>query len=654
MFFQIEKLILWPKNKEKAPRVIEFALNKVNLITGASKTGKSAIIPIIDYCLGSTKCTIPVNTIRDATLWYGIQIKTAHSRILIARKDPLANKQTGQAFILEADEIKLPKVINSQNEKVDVIKEKLNLLCGLSNIDFDFHETNRPDKKRASFRDLAAFNYQPQNIVANPNALFYKADSHDHREKLISIFPYVLGAMTNDDLENLHLLKEKEAELQRIERRFKRLEQQNLDWVSQIKAYAAKALGMGLLKLSNDIDSISPENLLKLLRSIVDKKPDAVVSASNIKFISQQEKKLVQKTRALSNELTAIKGRLDAIESMKQAAKSHTNSSRIKRERLHLSKWLQEKQTDKNSLFSSSHEIRELFLEPLVKTFEKLESETKVPTNVEGAFSREYVRLTEQLNEKSNLLRLAKEELKTLRGDAQKEGYDTFSVGHFLGQLETVLKNIGDGNDESELTKQLSLIKKQVGNLRGKVNKQSLEYKKQLQLDKVNLLTTNWLPFLDTENPTAPVKLLDNELTLSINNNNREDYLWEIGSGANWVSYHIALSLALQQHFANLENCPVPNYIIYDQPSQVYFPSKLTTVSESDDKKLLDPELLDEDVHQVQKMFKVMGQAIEKTGQNLQVIVLDHAPSELIRNINNGHLVQEWRNGVKLIPADWL
>ena len=33
---------------------------------GASKTGKSAVIPIIDYCLASGKCSIPVGTIRRA------------------------------------------------------------------------------------------------------------------------------------------------------------------------------------------------------------------------------------------------------------------------------------------------------------------------------------------------------------------------------------------------------------------------------------------------------------------------------------------------------------------------------------------------------------------------------------------------------------
>ena len=67
MKFNIEKVILWPKKSELGYRAVEFVPDKINIITGASRTGKSAIIPIIDYCLGSDKCTIPVDTIRDAT-----------------------------------------------------------------------------------------------------------------------------------------------------------------------------------------------------------------------------------------------------------------------------------------------------------------------------------------------------------------------------------------------------------------------------------------------------------------------------------------------------------------------------------------------------------------------------------------------------------
>ena len=51
VYFQIEKIVLWSKKIQYAFKTVDFEIEKVNIITGASRTGKSAIIPIIDYCL---------------------------------------------------------------------------------------------------------------------------------------------------------------------------------------------------------------------------------------------------------------------------------------------------------------------------------------------------------------------------------------------------------------------------------------------------------------------------------------------------------------------------------------------------------------------------------------------------------------------------
>lgn len=37
----------------------------VNIVTGESKTGKSALVEIIDYCLCSSRCTIPKGKITE-------------------------------------------------------------------------------------------------------------------------------------------------------------------------------------------------------------------------------------------------------------------------------------------------------------------------------------------------------------------------------------------------------------------------------------------------------------------------------------------------------------------------------------------------------------------------------------------------------------
>jgi hypothetical protein len=132
---------------------------------------------------------------------------------------------------------------------------------------------------------------------------------------------------------------------------------------------------------------------------------------------------------------------------------------------------------------------------------------------------------------------------------------------------------------------------------------------------------------------------------------NRDDYLSEIGSGSNWLSYHLAVSLALQQFFLTLEHSPVPGFLVMDQPSQVYFPKKLV-VREGETPE--EPQLKDEDIEAVRKAFNVMAQVVGAAKGRLQVIVLDHAPREVWGDIPNVVAFEEWRDGVKLVPSNWI
>ena len=85
---------------------------------------------------------------------------------------------------------------------------------------------------------------------------------------------------------------------------------------------------------------------------------------------------------------------------------------------------------------------------------------------------------------------------------------------------------------------------------------------------------------LDAEQPDDPSKLDIKELTVKVGSEaGREHYLWEMGSGANWLSYHVSATIASQRFFLNLKGSSVPNFLIYDQPSQVYFPRRLASSS---------------------------------------------------------------------------
>ena len=100
MYLQVVKLVLWPRDKAFKPRVVPFSTGMVNVISGASKTGKSSVIPIIDYCLGADRCAVPVRTIRKACSWFGVLIQTSEGEKLLARREPGDQAGTGDMFIL--------------------------------------------------------------------------------------------------------------------------------------------------------------------------------------------------------------------------------------------------------------------------------------------------------------------------------------------------------------------------------------------------------------------------------------------------------------------------------------------------------------------------------------------------------------------------
>ena len=198
MQLSIYAIVLWPARTDRQPRAIRFVEDRVNIITGQSGTGKSSLIAIVDYALGSGKCAISVGRIRDTTAWFGVVLRHGNRYITVARRNPGDQAQTGDAMLVDATEPTIGAAAHNINSREVV--DYLNQLVGLPSLGFQGGEGATAYDARPSFRDLAAFNYQPQHIVANPYTLFYKADSEDHRRKLANVLPFVLGSLTADQL----------------------------------------------------------------------------------------------------------------------------------------------------------------------------------------------------------------------------------------------------------------------------------------------------------------------------------------------------------------------------------------------------------------------------------------------------------------------
>lgn len=68
-------------------RVVSFETGKVNIITGASGTGKSTLIKAIDYCLGSSECELPAH-VRRRSMAVGVKWVLGDAEMIVGRIVP--------------------------------------------------------------------------------------------------------------------------------------------------------------------------------------------------------------------------------------------------------------------------------------------------------------------------------------------------------------------------------------------------------------------------------------------------------------------------------------------------------------------------------------------------------------------------------------
>lgn len=649
MQFQIKKIILWPrKNFEK--REIDFVEGQVNVISGASKTGKSAVIPIIDYCLCANKCAVPVGVIREECEWFGVLISSVEGNKLFARREPGDQKQTGDMFILEGDDLEVPEGIETKNATVDQAKTVLNRLSGLSSLGMNPHMEGY-SSNRTGFRDLMAFTFQPQNIVANPDVLFFKADTTEHREKLKSIFPYILNAVTQQTLADRWELDRLQKVLKQKEAAMKAAASSVQTWMAEATSWIQQARELGLIDLERDNPALWPD-ILDLLNQIAGS--NSRQARTSVPAINEALKELTELQNAEAAEatfLTTQRQRLLEIRRLIESSKTYGDAMFIQRDRLAVSSWIRELSTESADALSAISPDGANHLEQLCSALEGLELEVQSQATVSDKLDKEQLRLrslAEESISRLNGIRTQIRELERRSEEARAEIYRADQIERYLGRLEQAISLYERTGEDAELSAEIEELKKQITEIRGRISEHQIQARINNALASIETIAGQILPTLDAEWPDAAINFMLADLTIKVVQGTRDDYLWEIGSGANWLAYHVSITLAFQRFFLKTPAHPVPNFLVYDQPSQVYFPQ-----SPRDD-DVSDADWRDEDIVAVRKVFSAVSLETQKAMGNLQVILLDHADDKVWGDIENVILIEEWRDGKKLVPVEWL
>ncbi len=653
MKFKIKKIILWPKDSEKSIREVEFDSDKVNVITGDSGKGKSTILDIIDYCLGSSKCAIPTGLIRDLTEWFGILIESKKKNILLARRVPSSG--SGDMFIDEGKKVIIPNEVE-KNCNVRDVKSLLNQYLGLTNIDFSFSENREGYKSPPSVRDLVSLTFQPQHIIANSYILFYKADTAEHRERLKTIFPYVLGVIDDETLELKEELKILRKQKQRLEVELKKRVASVEVWIAEVRSYYFLAQSYGLIpdspeKLDNLDDYIF---YLKEAASFAENNQIPQIEIGVTKKIANRVSILTNRENDTAFQIQQIQEKLIGVRNISKTNTEYGTALLTQEDRTKSAGWFSKALKDSSvcQFCGSGNDNSKTYASQVHSIHNEIKEMTYKVGDFQKVFNREIKLMESTLKELEEKLNETRTELKNLylsNKEFNKHRQTLNNIYKFVGNLEEALKNFDMASSNSDLSKKIKSLDDRILEINGKINQTKIKEKQANAIAKIGKLISFYAKIFDAERYNSVIKLDITNLALKfVNKELQSDFLWEIGSGHNHMAYHISTILALHEYLYKLgEKNKTPQFLVVDQPSQVYFPEL------NDQMDLTDHD----DVERVEKIFKAFSEFNKRTKSNVQVIVLEHAGENSWKKFDNVKMIKRWRQGEEdngLIPENWI
>ena len=628
----------------------------LNIITGRSSTGKSAIIELFDYCTGNSENTIPEGVITDNAELYFVVIHAKETYLVIARTQ---NKKSTEAFYkIETEEIDIEHLGRDYFKQeyfvqLKSFRDELWRFFGNNISEIDESEEAlkfKPKKGRPSFRNMVSFMLQHQNLVANKHSLFYRFDEKEKRERVIDEFKIFAGFVDQRYYIINRELEEKRQELEKFNREFSNFEFQKNERATVIDELRAEYLSISGYEL---FPTITSAQMLSMPQIYIDELEKIKIEVNED---SDEYKKLYLELIRQKNDLLAQRRRL----SLKL---EHVNSSinyvRNYAEKIDKYQPITEAIRGKAVCPFCHHEstVTEDAANKLRIAIEWLNEELRKSPQREDSFlpqKREYEKEISSINSKLRKINSEINRIIETNNRLEKnKSLDEQSLKLKL-RIENELewtKNMFIQFD----SKKIEETKKQINQLEYILQ---TKYNVQQKLDNaerfINKAMNDMGKNLDFESSYQPINLHFDIHTFELyhlKNNGTKVYLRNMGSGANWLYSHVCLFFGILEFFVSLgEKSTVPTILFLDQPSQVYFPATIDTASEFNAKDLKQKEgkEADDDLRAVTNLFIQIANTLysmqQKYGFMPQVIISDHADNLNLGKYDfNNYVVCRWR-----------
>jgi hypothetical protein len=620
---------------------LSFAPEAVNIITGPSHTGKSAIIEIVDYCLGSSECHIP-GIVGEKCSWVGIIWSKRKQCFGITRRVPEGKAKTNNDMcfltgsdpqtILPVSAAEMPTAIN-RNEANKLVEAQF----GIGEIKGETLGTGR-EGKRISVRQVAPFILQDDDVIISKTTLL-RGMNDDRRRKIIDSIPYFFGISDEKAAEKLARLRRLRSDLTKLESK----ESQRIAIVAmeseRALALLAAAVNLGLVDKPNDI---GPNESRKLLESASSWRPGQQIKGGQGELV-----RLYEREQELFRELRSAKQNLKAAQLVQKDADEFNVTSNGQRRRLQ-SIAIFRNPTDGttcplcNNSLGQDHSSTDAMRDAIEQLDREL-SEIQIAKP----------RIDEYLSAQLDQIQSLENELGQVRSQiggivAQEERIESAQLldherSRLAGRISLYVESVSDAPIEDAL--RLDVLREQVAELEAEVDADGKRSQLADEAQRIGNVATKLLaelPFEEAYRDSSVYFRAINDVNCGIVTATRSFAMRDVGSDENYLSLHLSVLCSLHRHFA-ANKSPVPGVLIFDQISRPYYPP------EENPGEVDVP--LSEDTKAVYRYFEFLFEEVKRQ-RGLQFIIIEHAYLASNEDYKKA-VIRRWSDKEKLIPTDW-
>lgn len=644
MSLQIANIVLYSRQGEV--RLLPFKLGGFNVLTGGSKTGKSAIIDIIDYCTGRSECNVADGIIRKYVGWYGIVFQLGDGQIFIARRNPeLGDRTSPDVYMDRGTRITIPPAeALFKNTTVSAVERFLGAAIGISENEHR-PPTQTRDPLEANFRHALLFCFQDQNDIDSKVRLFHRQGEDFIGQAIKDTLPYFLGAVDEDRLLKQSQLDEARRRLRQLERQLREAEALDSNTYPRAKALFDEAKQVGLI--DDRLAPTSYEVVLAALQRVArgeGSREDMIVGDGEDALAVLRAER-----QSLRSELERVNAEIRSTQTFTSETTGYEREAKEQRARLSAVGLFKDEGHDpshcplcESQLEVPSPTVSQISrsLRELSHQLEAVEAENPRLQLRLARLRREESEIEDKLRENQQLIQARLRENEILRVQQDSFILKARTTGKILQYLETA-RNL---DSDSALKAAIEEMTARVAILERDLDVEATREKLNTFLNIIGRYMTDYSVQLDLEHRGSQLRLDIRNLTVVADTLDGPVPLYRMGSGENWVGYHVLAHLSLHKWFRQ-KGRPVPGFIIFDQPSQAHYPPERDAEGSLD---VLD----DEDQTAVLRLFQLISDAAIELAPQLQIIVMDHA--DLKREWFEDGIAERWRRGLKLVPEEWI